>query len=294
MHPALLDQTHLLTCDFPSGDVFALCSVVLGSRGGCSSEFPPSAVVEEEGKRSEKRGVTFFRSNASKSLGLKPFFLIWGILRKLDYFRFIPEDWTISEMDLGLFHVGLRGDFYTHCCFQSLLFLPYWSAAGLAVDWGVTYHSASFPSFCKVHCLLGAVRSLDKRDLWSSAVELRKRRSSENNWVWTRGTWRGLGSGLDSSRVVVGRGTAALHCLPGAWCDTLTDWPTAGAAESCPSHGGSLLLWAILICVTVSVSHPRPTAVDKDSKAHYCEDCRKQAWESSCAGVRGQGETMVP
>lgn len=62
------------TCDFPSGDVFALCSAVLGSSGGCSSEFPPSAVVEEEGKRSKKRGVTFFRSNASKSLGLKPFF----------------------------------------------------------------------------------------------------------------------------------------------------------------------------------------------------------------------------
>lgn len=74
MRPALLDQTHLLTCDFPSGDVFALCSAVLGSSGGCSSEFPPSAVVEEEGKRSEKRGVTFVRSNASKSLGLKPFF----------------------------------------------------------------------------------------------------------------------------------------------------------------------------------------------------------------------------
>lgn len=49
---------------------------------------------------------------------------------------------------------------------ESLLFLPYWSAAGLAVDWGVTYHPASFPSFCKLHCLVGAVRSLDERDLF--------------------------------------------------------------------------------------------------------------------------------
>ena len=114
--PAFLGQTHLLTCDFPSGDVFSLCSVVLGSRGGCRSEFPPSAVVEEEGKRSENRRATFFRSNASKSLcAWSHFFLIWGILRKLDYFRFTPEDWTISEIDLGPFHVGLRGDSYTLC-----------------------------------------------------------------------------------------------------------------------------------------------------------------------------------
>ena len=49
---------------------------------------------------------------------------------------------------------------------ESLPLLPYCSAAGLAVDWGITYHPASFPSFCKLHCLVGAVRSLDERDLF--------------------------------------------------------------------------------------------------------------------------------
>ena len=49
---------------------------------------------------------------------------------------------------------------------ESLPFLPYCSAAGLAVDWGITYHPASFPSFRKLHCLVGAVRSLDERDLF--------------------------------------------------------------------------------------------------------------------------------